>query len=116
MDCVLLAELRREQVESLYAAERYADRPDERPDPARLLRELKKVRTQRVRPQPGPFRAGCRRPRPTGARRLRWQAVAGLSISMPSVRYDAHRLPSWVASLGFAAEAIESDLAAVPSW
>ena len=31
---------------------------------------------------------------------------------MPSVRYDAHRLPSWVAALGAAARAIEEELSA----
>jgi DNA-binding IclR family transcriptional regulator len=40
------------------------------------------------------------------------EAVAGLSISMPSVRYDAHRLPSWVAALGVTARVIEEALAA----
>ena len=38
------------------------------------------------------------------------RALAGLSISMPSVRYDPHRLRSWVAALGLAARAIEHDL------
>ena len=112
---VLLAELRREQVESIYAPERFLDRPDERPDPARLLRELKKVRTSGFALNQGRSERGVvalGRP----VRDASGEAVAGLSISMPSVRYDAHRLPSWVASLGFAAEAIESDLAAVPSW
>jgi DNA-binding IclR family transcriptional regulator len=42
------------------------------------------------------------------------EAVAGLSISMPSVRYDPHQLPSWVAAIGFAARDIEAELA-VPS-
>ena len=43
------------------------------------------------------------------------EAVAGLSISMPSVRYDPHRLHSWVAAIAFAARDIEAELAAPPS-
>ncbi|MQY33802.1 hypothetical protein SRB17_17670 [Streptomyces sp. RB17] len=38
-------------------------------------------------------------------------ALAGLSVSMPSVRYDPHRLQSLVASLDAAAHALEKDLA-----
>lgn len=37
-------------------------------------------------------------------------AVAGLSVSMPSVRYDRERLPALVATLTRAAAAIEADL------
>ena len=37
-------------------------------------------------------------------------AVAGLSVSMPSVRYDRHELPGLVATLHAAAEALEADL------
>jgi DNA-binding IclR family transcriptional regulator len=36
---------------------------------------------------------------------------AGLSVSMPSVRYDRHQLPSLVAALGFTAKGIETELA-----
>ena len=39
-------------------------------------------------------------------------AVAGLSVSMPSVRYDRTRLPELVGTLQSAARAIEADLAA----
>ena len=38
-------------------------------------------------------------------------AQAGLSVSMPSVRYDPHQLPSLVATLGAAARRLEADLA-----
>ncbi|MGW3513578.1 hypothetical protein [Streptomyces sp. NPDC000994] len=38
-------------------------------------------------------------------------ALAGLSVSMPSVRYDPHRLRSLVATLDAAARALETDLA-----
>ncbi|MGW4108760.1 IclR family transcriptional regulator domain-containing protein [Streptomyces sp. NPDC004976] len=38
-------------------------------------------------------------------------ALAGLSVSMPGVRYDPHRLQSLVATLDAAARALETDLA-----
>ena len=47
-------------------------------------------------------------------RRADGSAAAGLSMSMsmPSVRYDPGQLRSQVAALGFAARAVEADLAA----
>ncbi|WP_372974727.1 IclR family transcriptional regulator C-terminal domain-containing protein [Microbispora sp. GKU 823] len=38
-------------------------------------------------------------------------ALAGLSVSMPSGRYDKHRLPSLVGILSRTAGAVEADLA-----
>ncbi|MFD5122213.1 IclR family transcriptional regulator C-terminal domain-containing protein [Streptomyces sp. NPDC058385] len=38
-------------------------------------------------------------------------ALAGLSVSMPSVRYDPHQLQSLVTALNTAAHALEDDLA-----
>jgi DNA-binding IclR family transcriptional regulator len=43
------------------------------------------------------------------------QAVACLSLSMPSVRYDPHRLASWVATIGSTVRAVEADLASSAS-
>ena len=37
--------------------------------------------------------------------------MASISVSMPSVRYDPHQLRGLVAALGFAAQAVETDLA-----
>ena len=39
-------------------------------------------------------------------------AIAGLSVSMPSVRYEPQNLPALVAAIRFAARAIEADLQA----
>ena len=39
-------------------------------------------------------------------------AQAGLSVSMPSVRYDPHQLRPLVATLGAAGRGLEADLAA----
>nr|WP_261398840.1 IclR family transcriptional regulator C-terminal domain-containing protein [Streptomyces misionensis] len=41
-------------------------------------------------------------------------ALAGLSVSMPSVRYDPQRLRSLVATLEAAAHALEEDWAGQP--
>jgi len=106
---ILLAELRREQVEAIYAPDRYVDRADERPDMGRLHRELKKIRAagfalNQGRSERGVVAVG----RPV--RNADGEAVAGLSISMPSVRYDPHQLRSFVAAIGFAARAIEAEL------
>lgn len=106
---VLLAELSRAQVASLYAKERYAERPGERPDLARLHRELEKVRANGFALNEGRSERGVvavGRP----VRDTDGAAVAGLSVSMPSVRYDRHRLPPLVAAIGFAAGAIEGAL------
>lgn len=107
---VLLAELRREQVDALYAPERYADRPDDRPDVARLHRELRKIRTSGFALNQGLSERGVvalgRVVRTTDG-----DAVAGLSISMPSVRFSAARIPHWIDALAVAARAIELDLA-----
>lgn len=108
---VLLAELSSEQVESIYVPERYVDRPGERPDIRRLHRDLEKVRANGFALNEGRSERGVvaiGRP----VRNAGGEAVAGLSISMPSVRYDQHRLPSLVAAIGFAARAIETDLRA----
>lgn len=106
---VTLAELSKEQVEAVYAPERYVERPDERPDLARLHRDLEKIRTNGFalnegRSERGVVAVG------KAVRGAEGQALAGLSISMPSVRYDPHQLRSHVAALGFATRAIENDL------
>ena len=106
---VLLAELSPEQVDAVYAPERYDERPDERPDLARLHRDLAKVRANGFALNEGRSERGVvavGRP----VRGADGHALAGLSISMPSVRYDPHQLRSWVAAIGFAARAIENDL------
>lgn len=106
---VLLAELSRERVEDLYRPESYVDRPEERPDLTRLHRELKRIRSSgfalnQGRSEHGVVAVGV------PLRNAEGDAVAGLSLSMPSVRYDPHLLRAWVAAIGAAAKAIEADL------
>lgn len=106
---VLLAELDREQVDALYEPERYDERPDERPDLRRLHRDLDRVRSNGFALNEGRSERGVVA---VGrlVRNVDGTAVAGVSVSMPSVRYDPHRLPALVAALGVAAQAIEGDL------
>lgn len=106
---VLLAELSDEQLETLYAQERYSERRSERPDMAALRKDLAHIRRQGFavnegRSERGVVAIGRAVRRPDGS------AVAGISISLPSVRYDPHRLRSYVATLGLAAGAVETEL------
>ncbi|MBM7090068.1 IclR family transcriptional regulator [Streptomyces sp. NPDC056956] len=106
---LLLADLTDEELDDVYAPERYTDRPGERPDLDRLRTELKRLRrngsaVNRERSERGLVAVGVP-VRDTGGR-----ARAGLSVSMPSVRYDPQRLRSLVAVLDASARAVERDL------
>jgi DNA-binding IclR family transcriptional regulator len=106
---VLLAELSDEELDALYAQERYTERPSERPDLAGLRKDLLQIRRQGFvvnegRSERGVVAIGRPVRRPDGS------VAAGISISMPSVRYDPLRLRSYVATLGLAAGAIEAEL------
>ncbi|RPE29650.1 IclR family transcriptional regulator [Kitasatospora cineracea] len=110
---LLLAELTDEELEEVYAPERYRDRPGERPDLPQLRTELKRLRragfaVNRERSERGLVAVGVT------VRDAAGTAVAGLSVSMPGVRYDPHRLQSLVAVLEAAARALEADLAEQP--
>jgi DNA-binding IclR family transcriptional regulator len=103
---VLLATLSPEEVEALYPEEEYAGRPEERPDLAKLAADLAKVRKSgfalnQERSERGIVAVGVPVQGEDGS------AVAGLSVSMPSVRYDRHRLPVLVETLKRAAAGIE---------
>lgn len=105
----LLAELPAAELDSLYAAERYANRPAERPDVTSLRAELARIRRKgfavnRERSERGLVAVGVVVRDPAGT------AQAGLSVSMPSVRYDPHQLGSLVATLTAAARELEAVL------
>lgn len=107
---LLLAELTGDELDAVYPAERYADHPADRPDLTRLRAELSRVRRNgfalnQGRSERGVVALGVPVRSPDGT------ALAGLSVSMPSGRYDRRRLPSLVAALSRTATAIESDLA-----
>ncbi|MDF6041005.1 IclR family transcriptional regulator [Streptomyces sp. JH14] len=107
---LLLADLPDEELDEVYAAERYRERPAERPDPDQLRAELRRLRrngfaVNKGRSERGLVAVGIPVRDRDGA------ALAGLSVSLPSVRYDPHRLRSLVATLNAAAHALEQDLA-----
>jgi DNA-binding IclR family transcriptional regulator len=106
---LLLAELDTEELENVYAPEKYVDRPGERPDVAALRAELAKIRRKgfvlnQGRSERGVVAVGVPVRSPDGT------PVAGISVSIPSVRYTPGRLPGLVATLHKAAGAIEQDL------
>ncbi|MFF4835190.1 IclR family transcriptional regulator [Streptomyces sp. NPDC001315] len=107
---LLLAGLSDEDLDEVYAAERYRERPAERPDPDQLRSELRRLRrngfaVNKRQSERGLVAVGVPVRDRDGA------ALAGLSVSLPSVRYDPHRLRSLVATLNAAAHALEQDLA-----
>ncbi|MEU6447661.1 IclR family transcriptional regulator [Streptomyces sp. NPDC046979] len=108
---LLLAELTDGELADVYAPERHRDRPGDRPDLGALRTELDRVArggfaVNRERSERGLVAVGV------PVRDEDGRAVAGLSVSMPSVRYDPRGLRSLVATLEAAARALEADLAA----
>ncbi len=107
---LLLADLPDEELDEVYAAERHRDRPGERPDLAKLRGELARLRrngfaVNQERSERGLVAVGV------PVRDGDGTALAGLSVSLPSVRYDPLRLQPLVATLETAARALEADLA-----
>jgi DNA-binding IclR family transcriptional regulator len=112
---LLLAELSAAELESAYAEAAGEDaqggeggEAGDRPELPRLHAELARVRKQgfavnQGRSERGLVAVGVPVRDADGA------AVAGLSVSMPSVRYDRDRLPALVATLTRTAAAIEAD-------
>lgn len=106
---VLLAALSPERVGALYAADRFADRPGERPDLARLTSDLRSVRRTGVainleRSERGLAAVG------RAVLDREGDAVAALSVSMPRTRYRKERVAELVAALTVAAEGVTRGL------
>ncbi|MGV9455874.1 IclR family transcriptional regulator [Streptomyces sp. NPDC003635] len=106
---LLLAELPDEELEEVYAPDRYRDRPADRPELKGLRTELRRLRRNgfalnRERSERGLVAVGVL------VRDRDGTAVAGLSVSLPSVRYDPQGLRSLVATLNATARALERDL------
>jgi DNA-binding IclR family transcriptional regulator len=110
---VLLAQLSNDQVESLYSQERYTDRLDQRPDLGLLQRELLKIRKRGFAVTQGLAETGIVAIG-VPVRNMAGEAIAGLSMSLPSVRFDPARVPGWVAKLASSAAAIEADISGKP--
>lgn len=105
---LLLADLVEEDVAALRAEDSEEDAGDW-PAPDRLRADLARIRRSgfalnQGRSERGVVAIGVPVRDPEG------RAVAGLSISIPSVRYDKQRLPHFVAALHKAAGAIEAGL------
>ena len=108
---LLLAELSDADLADVYAADRYASRPAERPDLAALRAELARIRrtgfaVNSERSERGLVAVGV------PVRSADGTALAGLSASMPSVRYDPRQLRRLVGALDAACRGLETDLAA----
>ncbi len=106
---LLLAELSADELAAVFA-EPHDDETVDPPDLAKLRAELSRVRRQgfalnQGRSERGVVAVGV------PVRDGDGSAVAGLSVSMPSVRYAKERLPLLVAALSRVARAIEADLA-----
>lgn len=106
---LLLAELSSDELAAAYAEPR--DESVDLPDLAKLRTELARIRRQgfavnQGRSERGVVALGV------PVRDVDGTAIAGLSVSMPSVRYDKQRLVLLVAALHKAAGAVEADLRA----
>jgi DNA-binding IclR family transcriptional regulator len=104
-----LADLSPEELASLYATERYDERLAEQPDLRRLGNELARVRrngfaVNHERSERGVVAVGV------PVRSSAGEVLAGLSVSLPSVRYEKERLPFLVATLRAAAVALEAEV------
>jgi DNA-binding IclR family transcriptional regulator len=107
---LLLAELTAEEVETVYARERRVEPRADRPNLARLKGELTRIRragfvVNQGRSERGVVAVGVPVRDEDGV------ALAGLSVSMPSVRYARDDLPELVACLRAAVRGLELDLA-----
>ncbi|WP_026152468.1 IclR family transcriptional regulator [Actinopolyspora halophila] len=110
---LLLAALPPDEAERVCSADSSADHPDERPDPARLRAELARVRRDRFavnhgRSERGVVALGI------PVRDHDGTFAAGMSVSMPSVRYDRRCLPKLVSTLRDVAQDLEEELATGP--
>ncbi|MFC0526623.1 IclR family transcriptional regulator [Phytohabitans kaempferiae] len=107
---LLLADLPADELAGVYAEERYAEHPEERPDLDRLRAELTRVRRAGFALNQGQSERGVVAVG-VPVRDSDGMAVAGLSVTLPEVRYDRHQLPNLVAALQRAAGVIGADLA-----
>ncbi|HTW15600.1 MAG TPA: IclR family transcriptional regulator [Nocardioides sp.] len=112
---LLLAELPPSELAALYAASddrAGGDAEADRPDLPRLRSELARIRKQgfavnQGRSEKGVVAVGV------PVRSGDGTAMACVSVSMPSVRYDRERLPALFATLQLTAAALERDLAGI---
>ncbi len=106
---VTLSHLTLAELEQTYDPHHYEDRPTERPDLAALANELASVRRNGFAVNDGRSERGVVA---VGVPVLDVEGVplAGLSMSIPSVRYDQHRLAGLVVTLRAASKALGTEL------
>lgn len=102
---LLLAELSDAELDNVYAQERYAGRPDERPDLVTLRVDLARIRrngfaVNRERSERSLVAIGVPVRGRTGA------ALAGIAVAVPTVRYDQRLMESLLTDLSSAAVAV----------
>lgn len=107
---MILADLPPDELESLYAPQRWADRPGQRPDLAALRRDLATVRERGFainaeRTESGVTAIG------RAVRIAPGTAEAAVTVSMPTARFAEERLPQLVTALAMTARDIEEELA-----
>ena len=111
---LLLADVPDEQLDAIYSDERWADRPDQRPDRAALRREMRLARKRGFALNNGRTEKGV-----TAIGRAvqgaDGRAEAAVSISLPTARYSRTVLPQLVAALAATTSDIERDLAGASS-
>lgn len=108
---LLLADLPDEQLDAVYAGERHADRPSERLDLEELRRQLGLVRRNGYALNDGLSERGVVAVG-VPVRGSGGDAVASLSVSMPSVRFERGALRQTVTTLTSVARDLESALTA----
>lgn len=106
---LLLAELSDEELQQVFSDSNKSGQPDDdRPDLSQLRRTLGQIRKNGFVVNKDVSERGV-----TAIGRLiradDGHALAGVSISMPSVRYDPEKLPAIVATLALAVKAIQAD-------
>lgn len=105
-----LAGLTTEELARFFESDWFTDERAALPDMKRLRRDLTRVRTSGFALNEGNSERGLIA-LGVPVRDSEGEVLAGLSVSMPSVRYRRDRLPSTVSTLQIVARALESDLA-----
>lgn len=111
---VLLADLTDQQIETLYADEKFVDQPGQRPDLNELRADLRRARERQFainaeRSERGVTALG------RGIRAPSGRLVAAVSISMPTSRYADSELPRLLGHLYATVRDIEAELIGIPA-
>ncbi|GAA4957465.1 DNA-binding IclR family transcriptional regulator [Nonomuraea thailandensis] len=106
---VMLADLPPERLDMLYSEDKWADRPDQRPNLVALRRELRTTRERGFAINAGRTEAGVTAVG-RAVRGMDGTAQAAVSVSMPTTRFSRDRLPGLVGALAVTARDIEEEM------